>query len=77
MVMADHDLQVIQYSRYPGDVVERVVRWCARCGAVVVDGQSDDRLYPGHFIAMRRPEATKTSGPCDAARATTGANGNG
>lgn len=69
MNMADHKLEVIQRHRYPGDVVERVVRWCSRCGAFVVDGESDGRLYPGHFISMRRPEATKSAGPCDAALA--------
>lgn len=55
--MAEHLLTVIQRSRHPGDPFERVVRWCSRCGAVVVDAVSDDRIYPGHIIAMRRPEA--------------------
>lgn len=61
--MAKHELTVIQRSRHPGEVCERIVRWCVRCGAVVVDGESGARLYPGHFIAMRRPEATKAVTP--------------
>ena len=34
----------------------RVVQWCNKCGAVVVDGECDGRIYPGKYSKMRLPE---------------------
>lgn len=32
------------------------VMWCKECGAVVVDGESDGRVSPGRYVAMRFPK---------------------
>jgi hypothetical protein len=42
---------------------ENVVRWCKRCGAVVVDVDVDGRTAPGSFMPMQLPETeTKRQG---------------
>lgn len=42
-----------------GPEMERtVVRWCADCGAVVVDIDSDGRTQPGAQMSMRFPLMT-------------------
>lgn len=52
---ADHEFEVIS-SRSAGDPgVSAVVRWCSRCGGVVVDADIDGRTDPGRFAAMRFP----------------------
>ena len=33
-----------------------VVRWCNRCGAVVIDIDYDNRTSPGAVMKMRFPE---------------------
>ena len=33
----------------------RVVRWCEKCGAIVIDGESDNRTYPGKYAEVRLP----------------------
>lgn len=35
-----------------------VVRWCPNCGAVVIDQESDGRLF-GSFVKMLFPQITK------------------
>lgn len=35
--------------------IDRVVRWCPDCGAVVVDGECDGRVAPGRVMQMRFP----------------------
>ena len=35
---------------------EEVVRWCPVCGAVVVDMDVDNRVYPGYYKKMKFPE---------------------
>ena len=45
-------------SVYVADVgwnEEHVVRWCADCGGVVVDRESDNRLF-GKVVKMRFPK---------------------
>lgn len=39
------------------DDMQKSVKWCATCGAVVVDGEFDGRTYPGKYLAMRLPTA--------------------
>ena len=38
---------------------ERVVRWCPTCGAIVIDLEVDNRLFPGHYMKMKIPKITK------------------
>ena len=39
---------------------DEVVRWCQKCGAIVVDVDCDNRVYPGRIMKMRLPEKEKT-----------------
>lgn len=32
---------------------DEVVRWCPECGAIVVDCDLDNRIYPGRVMKMR------------------------
>lgn len=51
-----HDLSVItkRYDGAPG--IERVVRWCRNCGAVVIDIDLDGRTHqPGGGMPMIFP----------------------
>jgi hypothetical protein len=38
---------------------DEVVRWCKHCGAVVVDEDSDGRIYPGQIKQMQFPAIAK------------------
>lgn len=33
-----------------------IVKWCGECGAVVVDGEYDERVYPGKHMDMQFPK---------------------
>lgn len=46
-----HPLKVI-YSHYNAYDEEIVVRWCKKCGAVVVDVDCDNRTSPGEIRKM-------------------------
>ena len=48
------ELQEI-YRHIQSDLEEVVVRWYPACGAVVVDGESDGRIYPGRVKKMMFP----------------------
>lgn len=37
---------------------EEVVRWCPKCGAVVVDMDFDNRTNPGYYKKIEYPEIT-------------------
>lgn len=37
----------------------KIIRWCSKCGAIVVDAEYDDKLYPGYYRSMRYPNITK------------------
>lgn len=37
--------------------VDAVARWCPTCGAIVVDGELDNRTYPGKYMKMRGPKS--------------------
>lgn len=50
----EHDLKVI-YRANVGYDVEEVVRWCRKCGAIVVDGDCDNRTNPGAVMKMELP----------------------
>ncbi len=53
---SNHDLVEIHRSGYENHEQE-VVRWCKDCGAVVVDGEYDNRVYPGKIMPMIVPDA--------------------
>lgn len=36
--------------------IDRVVRWCINCGAVVVDNDVNGKTSPGDWAAMRLPQ---------------------
>jgi hypothetical protein len=36
-----------------------VVCWCEDCGAVVVDGEYDNRIYAGKYMPMKFPKEIK------------------
>lgn len=46
-----HPLKAI-YTDSDG-FVDRVIRWCPECGAVVIDTDVDGRVYPGNFMNMQ------------------------
>ena len=37
---------------------EEVVRWCPKCGAIVVDMDFDNRTNPGYYKKIEYPEIT-------------------
>ena len=41
---------------------EEVVRWCPKCGAVVVDMDYDNRTSPGYYREIDFPEITTKYG---------------
>lgn len=51
----EHALTPI-YTRGSGEGEAIVVRWCDKCGAVVVDHDTDGRTYPGYYSRMRFPQ---------------------
>lgn len=52
-----HDLIDIYYRGTSDE--EDVVRWCRKCGAIVVDVDVDNRTSPGAIMPMRVPQMTK------------------
>ncbi len=56
-----HDLHVL--LRTGDEMDETVIRWCAECGAVVGDVDSDYRTYAGHVFPMRFPRAVTEGTP--------------
>jgi hypothetical protein len=41
------------------DMSQKVVRWCAYCGAIVVDMDYDGRTNPGAVLPMQFPAILK------------------
>lgn len=39
--------------------VDKVVRWCPECGAIVIDMESDGRVWPGYYNKMMLPNLAK------------------
>ncbi len=58
LIDCDHKLMVI-YSDEVNVLETNVVRWCVRCGAVVVDIDVDNRTYPGRIMRMKGPNGFK------------------
>lgn len=53
-----HKLRTIYYNQV--NVVEtNVVRWCVKCGSIVVDIDVDNRTYPGRIMKMISPNGEK------------------
>lgn len=50
----DHDLEEICVADCD-HLSEDVVRWCSRCGAIVIDVDYDGRVNPGGVMQMRFP----------------------
>lgn len=50
----NHNLVFI-YRRHISDLEEDVVRWCNICGSIVIDTESDGRVYPGKVMRMCSP----------------------
>lgn len=55
----EHNLIDIQSFTY-GPGTYRTVRWCTKCGGVVIDMDVDGRIWPGHIMSMRFPEIVKS-----------------
>ena len=51
-----HNLEEIAkfQSNIPGG--DNVVRWCSDCGAIVIDVEIDNRIYPGKWMKMKFPK---------------------
>ena len=54
----NHDLVVI-YCKSCGYDEEEVVRWCKRCGSIVIDRDVDGRTSPGEIMKMKTHEISK------------------
>lgn len=50
-----HELEVI-YREWKSDSECVIVRWCNKCGAIVIDGEYDGRTAPGKYMKMKLPE---------------------
>lgn len=49
-------VDLVEISKEVGAASEKVVRWCPRCGAVVVDEDYEGRVIPGRVMKMRFPK---------------------
>ena len=56
-----HPLKVIHVQNKGYDT-ELVVRWCPKCGAIVVDMDYDNRTKPGYYQELSYPEITQKYG---------------
>ncbi len=57
----NHQLIVI-YRDSHSDLCESVVRWCEKCGSVVVDTDYEGHTNPGTLMKMQSPSITKIIG---------------
>jgi len=57
----DHSLVEILTASQGFDCYS-VARWCTRCGAIVVDSETDNRVAPGHVMEMQLPILTAAVG---------------
>jgi hypothetical protein len=55
MTKCEHNLKEITRNDLGYNETE-VVRWCNKCGAIVVDLESDGRIWAGHFKKMIFPQ---------------------
>jgi len=51
-------IEILRADGYYG-YVDKIVRWCDKCGGVVVDTEYDCRTQPGALMKMRFPLAAK------------------
>lgn len=51
-------LDVFESSQGYGSTA--VVRWCSKCGAIVIDVDYDGRTNPGAIMPMRFPDSIHT-----------------
>ena len=51
----NHDLTII-FQESSLNNGESTVRWCKRCGSVVIDADRDGRTYPGRVMGMKCPQ---------------------
>ena len=57
MICKNNDHELIEISNnYHNAFDEEVVRWCKKCGAIVVDLDYDNRIYPGFYMKMKFPK---------------------
>ena len=55
----NHNLEeIIRIGTYDNGVY-KVVNWCSDCGAIVIDGEIDGRIYPGRYMKIRFPKEIK------------------
>lgn len=52
-----HPLKEI--TRIIDGFVDKVIRWCPDCGAIVIDMECDGRVYPGHYRRLVLPRVIK------------------
>ena len=56
----NHDLREIMTKPcYDAPDAEYVVRWCAECGAIVIDVDVDERTAPGRCMKMCLPKCSQ------------------
>lgn len=53
-----HSLEVI-CSTYDTPLSEKVVRWCRKCGSIVIGIDYDGRTNPGQEMKIRSPEISR------------------
>lgn len=53
-----HELVELLRTDY-GPGTDTIVRWCSRCGAVVIDLDVDGRVSPGKVVPMKHPELSR------------------
>lgn len=63
--MAKHQLIAVFSTPEDSCGVAIAVRWCVKCGAVVVDRDIDGQPDPGAIVPLRRPQVSKPKGVCD------------
>lgn len=52
--------ELVELLRVPGECDSTsAVRWCSKCGAVVIDLDVDGRVAPGKVMPMRHPSLSK------------------
>jgi hypothetical protein len=51
-----HALKDILFGRPDSCGAQAVVRWCERCGAIVIDNDKDGRTKPGESMKMKFPK---------------------
>jgi hypothetical protein len=53
------DSLAVIYKDHISSGETHVVRWCVKCGAIVVDCDYDGRTLPGEVMSMHFPNLTR------------------